>query len=162
MLLYEGKVTLQLPVHRMLQTLSSPNTGLPSPVMASQSCVWRGACLHHERETVSLIPMYNAAISKGEHWLTRCKLGVKFGSLVCRQSSVKINQVSLDESGENVGICSEDGKVRPRGYRHPARGATIRGPPVSLQSCTGYCSTPTSGTLPIGITEKEPYLLIND
>ncbi|KAG7267052.1 hypothetical protein CRUP_026295 [Coryphaenoides rupestris] len=27
-------------------------------------------------------------------------------------SSVKINQVSLDESGENVGICSEDGKVQ--------------------------------------------------
>lgn len=28
------------------------------------------------------------------------------------QSSVKINQISLDESGEHVGICSEDGKVR--------------------------------------------------
>ncbi|MEQ2258288.1 Vacuolar protein sorting-associated protein 41, partial [Xenotaenia resolanae] len=27
-------------------------------------------------------------------------------------SSVKINQISLDESGENVGICSEDGKVQ--------------------------------------------------
>uniref|UniRef100_A0A669EYU8 Vacuolar protein sorting-associated protein 41 homolog n=1 Tax=Oreochromis niloticus TaxID=8128 RepID=A0A669EYU8_ORENI len=27
-------------------------------------------------------------------------------------SSVKINQISLDESGEHVGICSEDGKVR--------------------------------------------------
>uniref|UniRef100_A0A8C6V0T5 VPS41 subunit of HOPS complex n=1 Tax=Neogobius melanostomus TaxID=47308 RepID=A0A8C6V0T5_9GOBI len=26
-------------------------------------------------------------------------------------SSVKINQISLDESGEHVGICSEDGKV---------------------------------------------------
>ena len=31
---------------------------------------------------------------------------------MCLQSSVKINQISLDESGENVGICSEDGKVR--------------------------------------------------
>lgn len=30
---------------------------------------------------------------------------------VCPQSSVKINQISLDESGEHVGICSEDGKV---------------------------------------------------
>uniref|UniRef100_A0AAR2L1P8 Vacuolar protein sorting-associated protein 41 homolog n=1 Tax=Pygocentrus nattereri TaxID=42514 RepID=A0AAR2L1P8_PYGNA len=28
-------------------------------------------------------------------------------------SSVKINQISLDESGEHVGICSEDGKVVP-------------------------------------------------
>lgn len=28
------------------------------------------------------------------------------------QSSVKINQISLDESGEHVGVCSEDGKVR--------------------------------------------------
>lgn len=28
------------------------------------------------------------------------------------QSSVTINQISLDESGEHVGICSEDGKVR--------------------------------------------------
>ncbi|XP_063306712.1 vacuolar protein sorting-associated protein 41 homolog [Pelobates fuscus] len=27
-------------------------------------------------------------------------------------SSVKINQISLDDSGENVGICSEDGKVQ--------------------------------------------------
>ncbi|KAF3836339.1 hypothetical protein F7725_028897 [Dissostichus mawsoni] len=27
-------------------------------------------------------------------------------------SSVKINQISLDESGEHVGICSEDGKVQ--------------------------------------------------
>lgn len=31
--------------------------------------------------------------------------------IVCPQSSVKINQISLDESGEHVGICSEDGKV---------------------------------------------------
>ncbi|KAG7231171.1 hypothetical protein INR49_012002 [Caranx melampygus] len=28
------------------------------------------------------------------------------------KSSVKINQISLDESGEHVGICSEDGKVQ--------------------------------------------------
>lgn len=28
------------------------------------------------------------------------------------QSSVKINQISLDESGEHIGVCSEDGKVR--------------------------------------------------
>uniref|UniRef100_UPI00398E8932 vacuolar protein sorting-associated protein 41 homolog isoform X2 n=1 Tax=Pristiophorus japonicus TaxID=55135 RepID=UPI00398E8932 len=27
-------------------------------------------------------------------------------------SSVKVNQVSLDESGEHIGICSEDGKVQ--------------------------------------------------
>lgn len=32
--------------------------------------------------------------------------------IVSPQSSVKINQISLDESGEHVGICSEDGKVR--------------------------------------------------
>lgn len=32
--------------------------------------------------------------------------------IVSSQSSVKINQISLDESGEHVGICSEDGKVR--------------------------------------------------
>ena len=32
--------------------------------------------------------------------------------IVSLQSSVKINQISLDESGEHVGICSEDGKVR--------------------------------------------------
>lgn len=31
---------------------------------------------------------------------------------MCPQSSVKINQISLDESGDHVGICSEDGKVR--------------------------------------------------
>lgn len=29
-----------------------------------------------------------------------------------QQSPVKINQVSLDESGEHMGVCSEDGKVR--------------------------------------------------
>lgn len=34
--------------------------------------------------------------------------------IVSPQSSVKINQISLDESGEHVGICSEDGKVRSR------------------------------------------------
>lgn len=32
---------------------------------------------------------------------------------------MKINQISLDESGEHVGICSEDGKVRPRSAHRP-------------------------------------------
>ena len=27
---------------------------------------------------------------------------------------MKINQISLDESGEHMGVCSEDGKVRGR------------------------------------------------
>lgn len=38
--------------------------------------------------------------------------------IVCPQSSVKINQISLDESGEHVGICSEDGKVSATDVTH--------------------------------------------
>lgn len=39
--------------------------------------------------------------------------------IVSLQSSVKINQISLDESGDHVGICSEDGKVRFPLVTHP-------------------------------------------
>lgn len=42
--------------------------------------------------------------------------------IVSPQSSVKINQISLDESGEHVGICSEDGKVRSLRSSPPVTG----------------------------------------
>lgn len=41
-----------------------------------------------------------------------------------QQSPVKINQISLDESGEHMGVCSEDGKVHhfffPFAYKGPS------------------------------------------
>lgn len=45
-------------------------------------------------------------------WYSPTSLKKRCRDIVSPQSSVKINQISLDESGEHVGICSEDGKVR--------------------------------------------------
>lgn len=46
----------------------------------------------------------------------QCNFKVNFKSifffLLFLQSPVKINQISLDESGEHMGVCSEDGKVQ--------------------------------------------------
>uniref|UniRef100_A0A8B9L362 VPS41 subunit of HOPS complex n=1 Tax=Astyanax mexicanus TaxID=7994 RepID=A0A8B9L362_ASTMX len=44
--------------------------------------------------------------------VTATLFGTEQQKLNTSPSSVKINQISLDESGEHVGICSEDGKVQ--------------------------------------------------
>lgn len=66
-----------------------------------------------QKDAASCMTVHDKFLALGTHFGKVFLLDVQ-GNITQKFdiSSVKINQVSLDESGENVGICSEDGKVQ--------------------------------------------------
>uniref|UniRef100_A0A4W6CPV5 VPS41 subunit of HOPS complex n=1 Tax=Lates calcarifer TaxID=8187 RepID=A0A4W6CPV5_LATCA len=65
-----------------------------------------------QKDAASCMTVHDKFLALGTHFGKVFLLDIQ-GNVTQRFeiSSVKINQISLDESGEHVGICSEDGKV---------------------------------------------------
>ncbi|XP_072427274.1 vacuolar protein sorting-associated protein 41 homolog [Chiloscyllium punctatum] len=66
-----------------------------------------------QKDAASCMTVHDKFLALGTHHGKVYLLDVQ-GNMTQRFdiSSVKVNQVSLDESGEHIGICSEDGKVQ--------------------------------------------------
>ncbi|KAI4885937.1 hypothetical protein NFI96_011058 [Prochilodus magdalenae] len=66
-----------------------------------------------QKDAASCMTVHDKFLALGTHFGKIFLLDIQ-GNVTQKYeiSSVKINQISLDESGEHVGVCSEDGKVQ--------------------------------------------------